>query len=57
MATTHPNMFFFWVISKVFVVNFEHVFVCWKRYSTKTIVILILKYLAEQAYNYCKSAT
>ena len=36
------------VISKVFVADFEHVFVCWKRYSTKTIVVLILKYLAHQ---------
>ena len=43
-------------ISKVFVVDFEHVFVCWKRYSTKTIVILILKYLAQQTNAYSKSA-
>ena len=44
------------VISKVFVADFEHVFVCWKRYSTKTIVILILKYLAQQTNAYSKSA-
>ena len=44
------------VISKVFVADFEHVFFCWKRYSTKTIVILILKYLAQQTNTYSKSA-
>ena len=44
------------VISKVFVADFEHVFVCWKRYSTKTIVVLILKYLAQQTNTYSKSA-
>ena len=43
------------VISKVFVTDFEHVFVCWKRYSTKTIVILTLKYLAQQTNTYSKS--
>ena len=44
------------VISKVFVANFEHVFFfCWKRYSTKTIVALILKYLAHQTNTYSKS--
>ena len=43
------------VISKVFVTDFEHVFVCWKRYSTKTIVILILQYLAQQTNTYSKS--
>ena len=32
-------------------------FVCWKRYSTKTIVILILKYLAQPTNTYSKSAT
>ena len=31
-------------------------FVCWKRYSTKTIVVLILKYLAQQTNTYSKSA-
>ena len=36
------------VISQVFVADFEHVFFCWKRYSRKTIVVLILKYLAQQ---------
>ena len=44
------------VISKVFVADFEHVFFCWKRYSTKTIVVLILKYLAQQTNTYSKSA-
>ena len=44
------------VISKVFVPDFEHVIVCWKRYSTKTIVILILKYLVQQTNTYSKSA-
>ena len=34
----------------------EHVFVCWKRYSTKTIVVLILKYLAQQTNTYSKPA-
>ena len=42
-------------ISKVFVADFEHVLVCWKRYSTKTIVILILKDLAQQTNAYSKS--
>ena len=44
------------VISKVFVADFEHVLFCWKRYSTKTIVILILKYLAQQTSTYSMSA-
>ena len=44
------------VISKVFVAAFEHGFVYWKRYSTKTIVILILKYLAPQTNAYSRSA-
>ena len=44
------------VISKVFVADFEHVIVCWERYSTKTIVILILKYLVQQTNTYSKSA-
>ena len=44
------------VISKVFVAVFEHVFFCWKRYSTKTIVVLTLKYLAQQTNTYSKSA-
>ena len=43
------------VISKFFVADFEHVFFCWKRPSTKTIV-LILKYLAQQTNTYSKSA-
>ena len=44
------------VVSKVFVADFEHVFVCWKRYSTKPIVVLNLKYLGQQANTYSKSA-
>ena len=44
------------VISKVFVADFERVFVCWKRYRTKSIVVLILKYLAQQTTTYLKSA-
>ena len=44
------------VISKVFVADFEHMFFCWKRYSTKTIAVLILKYLAQQTNTYSKSA-
>ena len=44
------------VICKVFVVNFEHVFFCWKSHSTETIVILILKYLPQQTNTYSKSA-
>ena len=35
------------VISIVFVADFDHVFLCWKRYSTKLIDVLILKYLAQ----------
>ena len=49
-------MFSFGSSSVIFVANFEHVFVCWKRYSTKTIVVLILKYLAQQTNTYSKSA-
>ena len=59
ITTTYLNMFSFGlssVISKVFVADFEHVFVCLKRYSTKTIVVLILKYLAQQTNTYSKSA-
>ena len=44
------------VISKVFVTDFEHVFVCWKRYRTKTTVVLTLKYLAQQINAYSQSA-
>ena len=40
------------VISKAFVADFEHVFVCWKRYRAKAIVVLILKYLAQQTNTY-----
>ena len=29
---------------------------CWKRYSTKTIVVIILKHLAQQTKTYSKSA-
>ena len=45
------------VISKIFIADFEHVFFSWERYSTKTIVVLILKYLAQQLNTYSKSAT
>ena len=44
------------VISKAFVADFEHVFVCWKRYRAKAIVVLILKYLAQQTNTYSFSA-
>ena len=44
------------VISKVFAADFEHVFFCWKRHSTKAIVVLILKYLAQQTNTYSNSA-
>ena len=40
------------VISKVFVADFEHVFVCWKRYRAKAIVVLILKNRAQQTNAY-----
>ena len=43
------------VISKDFVAAFEHVFFCWKRYSTKTIVALTLKKLAQQTNIYSNS--
>ena len=51
-------MFFFGlssIISKVFVPDFEHVFFCWKKYRTKTIVVLILKYLAQKTNPYSES--
>ena len=44
------------VIFKVFVADIEHVSFCWKRYITKTIVVLILKYLAQQTKSYSKPA-
>ena len=44
------------VISKVFVANFQHMFVCWNRYRTKTIVALIPRDLAWQTSTYSKSA-
>ena len=59
ITTTYLNMFSFGLLSvcsKVFVTDFEHVFVCWKRYSTKTIVVLILKYLAKETNTYSKPA-
>ena len=43
------------VISKVFIADFEYVLVCWGKY--RTIVVLILKYLAQQTNTYSKSAT
>ena len=58
MTTTYPNMFSFGLssISKVFAADFEHVLFCWKRHSTKAIVVLILKYLAQQTNTYSNSA-
>ena len=59
ITTTYPNMFSFGllsVISKVFVADFGQVLFCWKRYSTKPIVVLILKFLAQQTNSYSKSA-
>ena len=59
ITTTYPYMFSFGlssVMSEVFVADSEHVFVWWKRYRTKTIVVLILKYLAWQTSIYLKSA-
>ena len=44
------------IICKVFVADFEHVLVYWKRYRTKTIVVLTLKYLAQQTNTCSKSA-
>ena len=44
------------VVSKVFVADFERALFSWKRYSTKTIFILILKYLVQQTNTYSKSA-
>ena len=58
IATIFPNMLSFElssVISKVFAADYEHVFVCSKRYSTKAIVVLILKYLAQKTNTYSKS--
>ena len=46
--------FFFW-LSSIFVADFENVLFCWKRYSTKTTVVLILKYLAQQRNTYSES--
>ena len=40
------------VISKVFVAEFRHVFVCWE-----IVVAAILKYFTQQTNNYSKSAT
>ena len=41
---------------KVLLADFEQVFVCWKRYRTKAIVVLILQCLARQTSTYSKSA-
>ena len=48
---------FFWasVIYKVFVADSEHVIICCKRSSAKTIVVLFLKYLAQQTNTYSKA--
>ena len=58
ITTTYPNMFSLGlsVISKVFLADLSMCFFCWERYSTKTIVALILKYLAQQTNTYSKSA-
>ena len=67
ITITYPNMFFFldyllflsyfcYYLLLLKLLLIEHVFVCWKRYSTKTIVVLILKYLAQQTNTYSKSA-
>ena len=45
---------FFGLLS-IFVADFENVLFCWKRYSTKTTVVLILKYLAQQRNTYSES--
>ena len=45
------------VISKVLVADFEDVFVCWKRYRIAVIVLLILKYFAQQTNTYSKATT
>ena len=45
------------VVSRVFLADIEHKFVSWKRYSTKTIVILILKCFAKQINTDSKSVT
>ena len=44
------------VVSKAFIADFEHGFFCWKRYSTKPVVVLIVKYLAQQTKTYSKSS-
>ena len=44
------------VISRSFVANFEPVFFYWKKYKIKTTVVLILKFLAQQANTYSESA-
>ena len=43
------------VISKVWVADFEHIFVCWESYRITIIVVLVLKYLAQQTNTYSKS--
>ena len=60
IATIFPNILSFElssVISKVFAADFEHAFVCSKRYSTKAIVVLILKYLTQKTNTYSKLVT
>ena len=45
MTITYPNMFsfgLFSVISKIFVADLEHVLLCFKRYSTKTIIVVLV---------------
>ena len=42
--------------SKLLIRICEHVFFYWKRHITKTILVLILKYLAQQTNTYSNSA-
>ena len=55
-TTAYPNMFSFGrQLFLRFLLLFEYVFVCWKRYSTKAILALIMKYLNQQTNTYSKS--
>ena len=37
------------VTTEVSVTDFEHVFFCWEKYGITIVVVLILKYLTQQA--------
>ena len=55
-TTAYPNMFSYGrLLFLRFLLLFEYVFVCWKRYSTKAILALIMKYLDQQTNTYSKS--